>query len=360
MEKIVEIASEFWSVLGGMSPYLLGGFLVAGVLSVYVSTQTVQRHLGGRGIWPVVKASAFGVPLPLCSCSVIPVSASLRKHGASNAAATSFLISTPQTGVDSIFVTYSLLGGVFAIFRPIVAFISGIIGGVIVGFGRKEGQLEAVDAEPHTDTCCNTVQSGKFARIMRFGFVTLARDIGWPLLIGLLVAALISAMMPKDFFASYVPRGAMQILVLMAAGIPVYVCATASVPIAFALIMQAGASPGAAFAFLMTGPATNAATIGTVWKVMGPRTAVIYLGTMIGAAFGGGILLDGIYSWQSVTTGPAMGWMLPEWFKTVCAVILLGVLLNAILLRRRESHGGAEHVHEDKCEQDKQGDSCHE
>src|SRR5512136_424986 len=115
-----------------MAPYLLFGFLMAGILSVAISPETVERHFGGRGIRPVIKAAVFGVPLPLCSCGVIPVSASLRKHGASRGATTAFLISTPQTGVDSILVTYSLLGGVVAVFRPLAALISGIIGGALV------------------------------------------------------------------------------------------------------------------------------------------------------------------------------------------------------------------------------------
>ena len=124
------IVIDVWATITEMSPYLLFGFLVAGLLSALISQMTVERHLGGKGVWPLVKASVFGVPLPLCSCGVIPVSMSLHKHGASRGSTVSFLLSTPQTGVDSIFVTLSLLGPVFAIFRPLAAFVTGIFGGV--------------------------------------------------------------------------------------------------------------------------------------------------------------------------------------------------------------------------------------
>jgi len=126
------IITDFWDTIAEMSPYLLFGFFVAGLLSVLVSQQLVEKHLGGRGLWPLLKASIFGVPLPLCSCGVIPVSMSLHKHGASKGSTIAFLLSTPQTGVDSIFVTLSLLGPVFAVFRPVAALITGLVGGAVV------------------------------------------------------------------------------------------------------------------------------------------------------------------------------------------------------------------------------------
>jgi len=152
-EIVTQIPGQFWAVLLEMAPYLLFGFLVAGVLSVIISPVFVERHLGGRGFWPVIKAAALGVPLPLCSCGVIPVSASLRRHGASRGATTAFLISTPQDGVDSIAVTFGMLGWVFAVFRPIAALVSGLIGGTIV----SAVDHDADDAEPPAPTpraCC--------------------------------------------------------------------------------------------------------------------------------------------------------------------------------------------------------------
>ena len=320
---LIDIPVDFWTVLGEMAPYLLFGFFVAGLLSVLISPEFVERHLGGRGIWPVIKASAFGVPLPLCSCGVIPVATSIRRHGASKGATTAFLISTPQTGADSILATFSLLGVVFAIYRPIAALISGVIGGAIVSATGKDNPVGQTVKCNHA--CCTERSKRSVARrAIGYGFITLPRDIGRTLLVGLAVAALISAIVQKDYFSSIVPPGPIQILVLMLVGIPVYICATASIPIAAGLIL-AGVSPGAAFALLMTGPATNAATLGTIWKVMGRRTCLIYLGTMMVAAFVGGLLLDTIVSIQDVQAAMHHEWM-PGWVKAVSAVVLLGTL----------------------------------
>jgi len=323
-EWLTYIPVNFWTVLGQMAPYLLFGFFAAGLLSVFISPEFVERHLGGRGLWPVIKASAFGVPLPLCSCSVIPVATSIRRHGASKGATTAFLISTPQTGADSILATLSLLGGVFAIYRPIVALISGMLGGVIVSAAEKDGPANRI--AKCNDVCCSTeTKHSATLRALGYGFVTLPRDIGRTLLVGLVVAALISAIVQKGYyFSTVVPPGPLQILVLMLVGIPVYICATASIPVAAGLIL-AGVSPGAAFALLMTGPATNAATVVTIWKVMGSRTCLIYLGTMMVAAFVGGLVLDGIVTAQDVQMAMHHGWM-PVWVKTVSAVVLLSVL----------------------------------
>jgi len=148
LDFLLRLAVDFWATVGAMSPYLLFGFFVAGLLSVFVSQKMVERHLGGRGFLPVLKATLFGIPLPLCSCGVIPVAMSLRKHGASRGSTISFLLSTPQTGVDSIFVTYSLLGPVFALFRPLAALITGLVGGVLVnlfGQGPEDGRPRTED-----------------------------------------------------------------------------------------------------------------------------------------------------------------------------------------------------------------------
>ena len=152
-EWLTNIPADFWLVLGQMAPYLLFGFLVAGVLSVLVRPEFVERHLGGRGIWAVLKASAFGVPLPLCSCGVIPVAASIRRHGASKGATTAFLISTPQTGVDSILATFGLLGPVFAVYRPLAALVSGLLGGAVVS-AAENGAEAPGPSEKCQDACC--------------------------------------------------------------------------------------------------------------------------------------------------------------------------------------------------------------
>lgn len=346
--SVTDVPAAFWGVLSEMAPYLLFGFLAAGVLSVLISARFISRHLGGRGVLSVLKASAFGVPLPLCSCSVIPVATSLRRHGAGKGATTAFLISAPQTGVDSILVTFSLLGGVFAVFRPIVALLSGLVGGMLV---------ELVDRDCETCTAPRRVDdvsrdprgvAGRLASAVHYGFVTLPEDIGRALLVGLIVAALISAMVPPDFFATALGGamggGVVAMLVMMLLGVPVYVCATASVPIAAALVAK-GVSPGAALAFLMTGPATNAATIVTVWKVMGVRTGIAYLVTIAGSALAAGLTLDAIFSVPAVPGPPAAGMaMIPHWVGAAAAVVLLALLAMGVLrplARRRERAGVA-------------------
>ncbi|MGC9455307.1 MAG: SO_0444 family Cu/Zn efflux transporter [Phycisphaerae bacterium] len=329
MQLLWQIVVEFWDVLAEMAPFLLFGFLVAGILSVFLSARLVERHLGRGGIWPMVKAAVFGIPIPLCSCGVIPVSASLRRHGAGKPAVTSFLIATPQDGVDSIAVTYSLMGGAFALLRPFFALVSAMVGGLAVAiFDKGDGASEAQAASATTghDSCEAENKGNRLVRIFSYGFDSLPRDIGRSLLIGLLIAGAISALVPENFFVDLVGTGIWQILILMAAGIPVYVCATASVPIAAALVLQGGASPGAALAFLMTRPATNAATIVTIWRVMGRRTAVIYVLAVALCALGSGVALDAIFAAEQFSISRGMPQMVPMWLKYAAAVALLIVL----------------------------------
>jgi len=196
--------------------------------------ELVQRHLGGRKIWSVIKAAILGVPLPLCSCGVIPVAASLRKHGASRGATSAFLLSTPQTGVDSILVTYSLLGVAMAIFRPLVALLTGIIGGSIITFFEPKAMSNSEkETMSCTDSCCTGAEKkGRIRQILEFGFFTLPRDLGKALIVGLVIAGLISAMIPADYFADVLGQNSfLSMILMMLVGIPIYVCATASVPL---------------------------------------------------------------------------------------------------------------------------------
>lgn len=334
------IALETWGTLAEMAPYLIFGFLVAGLLSVFISPELVEKHLGGRGLWPVFKAALFGIPLPLCSCGVIPVGASLRRHGASRGAATSFLISTPQTGVDSILVTYSLLGPIFAIVRPVAALISGVFGGGMATlFTEKEDgrDPERIRAEACNASCCSPEEaSPRLMRALRYGFVTLPQDIGRSLLLGLLIAGIIGALVPEDLFAGYLGQGLGAMLLMLVVGIPLYVCATGSVPIAAAILAK-GISPGAVLVFLMTGPATNAAAFSTIWKVLGKRTAIIYLTTVALAAFVAGMALDATISSMGPLAEQGSHEMLPMWFKNISAVLLLGILFYSLFARNNPS-----------------------
>jgi len=316
---------ELWGLTKDMSPYLLLGFLIAGVLSVVISPASVQKNLGGKGLFPIVKASLFGIPLPLCSCGVIPVATSLYKHGANRSATTSFLISTPQTGVDSILVTYSLLGPIFAIFRPIAALLAGILGGLAVEIADYGSES---NVKPSTQVIDN--DKSFFRKIYEYGFISLPQDIGKPLILGIVVAAMISMIVPVDFFASYFGNGFMGLIIMMFAGIPIYVCATASVPIALSL-MSIGLSPGAAFVFLMTGPATNAATISTVWKILGKKTTFIYLSAVSGSSLVAGLFINLFSSEIDSHIHDHDHWMLPVWLQITSSVLFLGILINSLL-----------------------------
>jgi uncharacterized membrane protein YraQ (UPF0718 family) len=260
---------------------------------------------------------------------------SLHKHGASKGSTISFLLSTPQTGVDSIFVTLSLLGPLFAIFRPLAAFATGIVGGSLVDiFGRSAEEQGQVPPKC-TDECCEgNGKSRRLARGLKYGFVTLPRDIGKAMLIGLIIAAFISAIVPDGYFAEKLGTGIVPMVVMMFLGIPVYVCATASVPVAAALILK-GLTPGAALVFLMTGPATNAASFATIWKVLGKATAITYLASVAGCALLGGILLDYIAAGVRFEIVTRPGRMLPSAIKYISAVMLLAVLIFAIFSKRK-------------------------
>ena len=223
---ILNVADETWTVAGQMAPYLFFGFFAAGLLSAFVSPEWLERHLGGPGFMPVFKSVMLGVPLPLCSCGVIAVTASLRQHGASRAAATGFLIATPQTGVDSIAATWGMLGPVLGIYRPLVALLSGLFGGLLVSlFGEPEaaGAAKAANGDAcATDGCCgmeNKPGEGFWARVrhvFHYGFVTLPRDIARPLVVGIILAGMISALVPTDSLAPYIGGGIFAMLAMIA------------------------------------------------------------------------------------------------------------------------------------------------
>jgi len=299
-----------------MAIYLLFGFIVAGVLHLLFPESFIRKHLGGGTILATIKASILGVPIPLCSCGVIPAGISLYRQGASKGSTVSFLISTPQTGVDSIFATYSFLGPIYAFFRPAAAFISGIVGGMITNAVEKVKHEvpQASDTksclvckvdllgEPHYHTFREKI--GAFAR---YAFVELPADIAVWLAVGIAVAAAITIAVPDGFFqdlllpflngklGSRFLTEIVMMLIMMIVAIPIYVCATASIPIAVALIIK-GLSPGAAFVFLMAGPATNSATITLIWRVLGARTLATYLFSIALTALLSGLSLNVILS----------------------------------------------------------------
>jgi uncharacterized membrane protein YraQ (UPF0718 family)/copper chaperone CopZ len=278
-------------VLTDMAPWLLFGLFVAGVLHVTCPMSFVRRHLGGRGFWNVFKAVLVGVPLPLCSCGVIPASIGLKRDGASDGASVGFLISTPQTGVDSILVSARFLGWPFALFKVLSALVTGLVGGQMVNwFGRATVDVSAAD---RTEQPISGLRR-RVAEMVRFGFVQLLGDIYLWLILGIIISGLISALVPPDFFAG-MPwmQGLPGMLVMLAISAPMYVCATSSAPIAASLI-HAGMPTGAALVFLMAGPATNAATVGAIFRAFGRRVGLIYIGTVAVSSVLLGWLFEGV------------------------------------------------------------------
>jgi uncharacterized membrane protein YraQ (UPF0718 family) len=337
MELLSDIIVKAWNVTAIMAPYLLLGFFVAGVLSAFVPVSFIEKHLGKRGLWQITKASLFGVPIPLCSCGVIPVAASLRRHGATKGATISFLTSTPQTGVDSIAVTWGLLGPLFAIFRMAVAFVTGVICGAAVETLTPPAEESADEcSDDDCPTCNRKTGANKWKQVFSYGFGVLPRDIGRALLIGVIISGLLGALVPDDFFVRYLNSEWLSMLAVMALGIPLYVCSTGSIPIALAMIGM-GLSPGAALVFMITGPATNAATIATVLKTMGRRTMIIYLATLAGCSLAAGWLLNRILTTQIINEQIHHHAAEAGWFDQVCALILAGLLISAILPRKKKS-----------------------
>ncbi len=286
MVYIQTYLQEFYFLFIEMAPWLLFGFLFAGILHVYMPKGSVQKYMGGKNIKSVVYAALLGIPLPLCSCGVIPTGISFYKEGASKGATVSFLISTPQTGVDSMLATYSLLGLPFAILRPIVAFFSGILGGIITNTESR-----STPAENIKKVYVEEKQGNKFRIMLEYAFHEFLMDIAKWLIIGLAVAALISMLLPADFFTLYLDNEFLSMLIVLAASVPIYVCATGSIPIA-AVLMMKGLSPGAALVFLMAGPATNAATMAVIGKSIDRRTLIVYMITIISSALFFGMLTN--------------------------------------------------------------------
>jgi hypothetical protein len=361
--SITAILLESWHVLVDSAPFMLFGFGVAGLLKGFLPDDFVSRHLGKGKAGNVVKASIFGVPLPLCSCGVIPAAAGLRRQGASKGATTSFLISTPETGVDSLAVTWALLDPVMTLLRPLSAFLTAMVAGFSVDMYDKEqegpGSLMPLtplnSSSPCSGSGCGcsgssgvpTTFGGRLRNGMQFAFGELLGDIGKWFLVGVLLAGGIGALLPDDIIATYLGEGILPMLAVMLVAVPLYVCATASTPIVAALALK-GLSPGAALVFLLAGPATNVATLTVVSKIVGRRSALIYLASIVGCSLVLGMVGNWIYG--------VLGLSVTDWvsrgeeeavslFGIVSAVVLLGLIGRALWKERGHDHGH-DHAHD--------------
>jgi uncharacterized membrane protein YraQ (UPF0718 family)/copper chaperone CopZ len=337
-EFLYSFFSDFVSILSEMSPYLLLGFFFAGLLYAFIPKQRIDKYFNGNPLRSSTLAALFGIPLPLCSCGVIPTGTAFYKNGASRGGTVSFMISTPQTGVDSILATFSLMGLPFAIIRPIAALVTGVSGGLVTArFTKNEKTLQATTVEnekPKTLT-------EKIKDVFRYGFVEFIQDISKWLVIGLVLAAFISALVPDDFFEILNLSPFLQMLLILVVSVPLYICATGSIPLAAILILK-GISPGAAFVLLMAGPATNAATITMIGKVLGKKSLFAYLGTIIAGALSFGLLIDYVLplEWFTQITHEHLGHLHGNhfnWWQVGSGIVLTLLIINGSIQKYRTS-----------------------
>jgi uncharacterized membrane protein YraQ (UPF0718 family)/copper chaperone CopZ len=328
-----------WHVLLELAPWLLLGAAVAGVLHVSLPRDFVRRQLDGK--WAVLKAVALGVPLPLCSCGVIPAGLGLKKDGASNGATVGFLISTPQTGVDSILVSASFLGWPFALFKVLSAAVTGLVGGYAADALAPTTPPLRDGSSSHPEA----LTRGTVRRLLAHSFEILETIWAW-LVFGVVVSAAIEVFLPPGLLTGLVAYGGLvTMLTTLAVALPMYVCATASVPIAAALV-AGGLPPGAALVFLMAGPATNIATIGSIYRTLGARALAVYLTTIVVGSIGLGMAFDFVLG--SSAASAVSHHHGASWWAVLSAVLLLVLVgwfaarsLIALLRRRRRvaSHG---------------------
>jgi len=351
---LLAILSEVWWILVESAPFVLFGTFLAGLLYIFLNPETIYRRLSKNSLGSVFTASLFGIPLPLCSCGVLPAAVSLSKQGANKGAVLSFLISTPESGVDSIAVTYALMDPLMTIMRPVAAFVSAItagILGVVTGKSEKDEAPVRPDLTCRVDGCCDGVDcpvdlhknhhtvGEKTWAATKYAFVELFEDFAPWFVIGVIAAGVLSALTPEGFLERYLGGGILTMLIMLAMGIPIYICATASTPLAAALVLS-GVSPGAALVFLLAGPATNAASLSVVAGNLGRRATVIYVATIAVVAIAMGLLTDFLYGALGITPRVYAGdasEFLPESVKIVLAAAM--IFLLAVGIYRNFSHG---------------------
>ena len=329
--------SQFGTLILGMSPYLLLGFLLAGLMHSFLPRRFFGDCLSSNNMRSVIYAALFGIPLPLCSCGVIPTAMSLRREGVSRGAVVSFMIATPQTGVDSIIATYGLMGLPFAIVRPFAALVTSLFGGAFATKVQSDDRNNEIRVETSDKEETGFLQRLRSA--LSYGYVTMMEDIGRWLVLGLLVAGVITVSIPSEWFTFFEGNTLASMLLVLLISIPMYVCATGSIPIAVALMLK-GLTPGAALVLLMAGPACNIASMLVVRKVLGVRTMVVYILSIIIGSITFGCLIDfmqfhGIvdFTGHLVAKVSCCG-QGASWFSILSSAILLILLLNALVVNK--------------------------
>jgi hypothetical protein len=332
---------ESWWLVQESSIYMIFGILVAGLLRVFLRPESVSRHLGEGRYTSVFKAALLGIPMPLCSCGVLPAAASLKKQGANNGALTAFIISTPESDIDAIALTYALTDPIMTVARPVAGFATAIGAGIAENLLHKErgGTKTMPDLSCPVDGCCDGIDclpeehrrhhtaAEKLRAGMSYALRDLWSDIAVWFFTGVLIAGAITVAVPSDLMARYLGGGLSSMLIMLAAAVPLYICASASTPIAAALILK-GVSPGAALVFLLAGPATNVTSIIVLLKIMGKRATAIYVASIALFTLGSGLLLDEIYRLLGISAQAMIGHaseIIPVWIKIAGALLLVGL-----------------------------------
>lgn len=335
---------NIWYVFLDTAFWLLIGLLAAGIIKVLIPEGAMQRWVGGKGAGAILRAALFGAPLPLCSCGVLPAAIGLHRAGASKEATVSFLISTPETSIDSVAVTYALMGPVMAIYRPVAALLSAVITGLLTAFvPEKEvatsqrgsniqhccsNQSSCPSSDPEPSNCCTTEstgkQQGKLIRILHYAFIEILDDIALWMAIGIIIAGIMLTVVPPGWLAQW-GGGLPAMLIMLVVGIPMYICAVASTPVAAGLLI-AGVSPGAVLIFLLVGPATNISSFILLKKELGMMVTIVYLAGIASVSLVAGLVLEWLLNSQNWQINASIGsarTMLPESLSWISAVVLI-------------------------------------
>lgn len=364
MNGIVNFIQNFFVLVSESAPWLLLGFFISGLITFVLPPSFLQKHLGGKNALSVLKGALIGAPIPLCSCSVIPVALGVRRAGASKGATTSFLIASPETGVDSIAVTYALLGPFMAVVRPVAAVTTAVITGLMVMFFERNNAEESTvhtapskaccgshhKVETQKSTCCHaektppTAFMQKLRHWFQFSFIEMVNDTAMWLLIGLVISAAMMTFVPESFLQKW-GASPYAYVIMALIGVPMYICATSSTPLAVGLLF-AGVSPGVILVFLLAGPATNVATLAIVKQALGKKVLAIYLSCLVSVSFLFGWLTDYLANFFHIGLRATIAQEYSESitpFSAICSVILL--LLMAYVLYVKKFFGNATHCH---------------
>lgn len=324
-----------WQLLQEAAVYVLFGLLVSGLLRGILAPGVVARHLGQGRFRSVFKAAFLGIPLPLCSCGVLPAAAALKKEGANKGATAAFMISTPESGVDSIAISYALLDPILTVARPLAAFLAAAAAGIatnLVEWPQKTAESAFPEDAPRT----TGLGRGAGERVMaglRYALTDIWADLAPWFFLGLLLAGCVTVLVPADWLGRHLGGGLSAMLLMLVAGIPIYICASASTPIAAALILK-GVSPGAALVFLLVGPATNAASLTVLWGILGRRATALYLAVVALSALFFGLAVDGVYAalgWSAQAVAGQAAEMIPEPVQLGAAVVVVLLSLPPLL-----------------------------